>query len=115
MHNKYQFKITFLTQFFWLKRAPSRGKLLYKIMGGAIFFQISEKGAILKISLGNPALDQQNDTYYSHRKCNAKEMYININSNHLPNVKKELPNMILNRLSALSKNKVMFDYFFTLF
>ena len=51
----------------------------------------------------------QNDTYHPHRKCNAKEMYININSNHLPNVKKELPNMILNRLSALSKNKVMFN------
>ena len=36
-------------------------------------------------------------------------MYININSNHPPNVKKELPNMIQNRLSALSKNKVMFN------
>ena len=54
MHKKYQSKI--LTQRFWLKRAPSRGKLLYKIMG-AIFFQISEKGAILEMSLGNPGLE----------------------------------------------------------
>ena len=35
-------------------------------------------------------------------------MYININSDHPPNVKKELPSMIQNRLSVLSKNKVMF-------
>ena len=55
MHNKYQYKITFLTQHFWLKRAPSKGKLLYKIMGGD-FFQIAEKGAILEMSLGNPGL-----------------------------------------------------------
>ena len=57
MHNKYQSKITFLTQHFWLKRAPSKGKLLYKNMGGD-FFLISEKGAILKMSLGNPDLDR---------------------------------------------------------
>ena len=54
MHNKYQFKITFLIQLFWLKRAPLKGNSLYKIMEGAIFFQISEKGTILKMSLGNP-------------------------------------------------------------
>ena len=40
-------------------RAPSRGKLLYEIKGGDFFFQISEKGAILKISLGNPAIEGQ--------------------------------------------------------
>ena len=62
-----------------------------------------------KIDFLDISLDLQNDTYYPHIKCNSKEMYININSNHPPNVKKELPNMIQNRLSALSKNKVMFN------
>ena len=57
MHKKYQSKITFLTQHFWLRRAPSSGKLLYKIMG-AIFFQISEMGAILSMSLGNPGVNK---------------------------------------------------------
>ena len=38
-----------------------------------------------------------------------KEIYININSNHPPNVKKELPNMIQNGLSAFSKNKLIFN------
>ena len=36
-------------------------------------------------------------------------MYIDINLNYQPNVKKELPSMIQSRLSVLSKNKVMFD------
>ena len=55
MHDKYQFRITFLTQLFWLKRAPLKGNTLYKIMGGD-FFLISDKGAILKMSFGNPGL-----------------------------------------------------------
>ena len=47
--------------------------------------------------------------YRPQRKSNAKEKYINVNSNHLPSVKRELPNMIQNRLSAPSKNKSMFN------
>ena len=43
MHKKYQSKITFLTQHFWLKRAPSRGKLLYKFMGGDFFFKFLKR------------------------------------------------------------------------
>ena len=39
------------------KKGAFKRKFSGKIYGGAIFFQISEKGAIFKISLGNPDLD----------------------------------------------------------
>ena len=38
------------------KKGALKRKLSVKNYGGAIFFQISEKGAILKMSLGNPGL-----------------------------------------------------------
>ena len=46
--------------------------------------------------------------YHPHRKLNAKEKKnINTNFNHPQSVKRELPNMIQNISSALSKNKTM--------
>ena len=48
MHNKYQFEITFLTQLFWLKRAPLKGNSLYKIMGGRFFFKFLKRGRFWK-------------------------------------------------------------------
>ena len=41
--------------------------------GGAIFFQISEKGAILKISLGNPDLDNEQQ---SKLKCKIQRSIV---------------------------------------
>ena len=53
MHNKYKFKITFLTQLFWLKRAPLKGNSLYKIMGGD-FFSNFWKGGDFENKFGKP-------------------------------------------------------------
>ena len=93
-----------------------RSKRIIEQTGKCIRAVFSEQNLKIKIESDScktdfldVSLDLQNETYYPHRKCNAKEMYININSNHPPSVKKELPNMIQNRLSALSKNKVMFN------
>jgi len=36
-------------------------------------------------------------------------VYIDINSNHPPNIKKELPRMICSRLSNLSSSREMFE------
>ena len=54
-------------------------------------------------------LDLQINIYHPFRKDNAKEIYINLNSNHPPNIKRELLSMIQRRLSYLSKNKHVFD------
>ena len=47
VYKKYRSKIIFLTQLFWQKSAPSRRKLLYKIMG-AIFFKFLKRGRFRK-------------------------------------------------------------------
>ena len=62
-----------------------------------------------KIDFFDITLDLQNNIYNSFRKENAKEVYINSNPNHPPNIKRELPRMIQHRLSHLSKNKHVFD------
>ena len=53
MHKKYLSKISYLTQLFWLKRAPSKEKLLYKIMGGD-FLKKFQKGGDFVNEFGKP-------------------------------------------------------------
>ena len=43
------------------------------------------------------------------RKANDHPNYIHVNSNHPPNIIKQLPNMIQDRLSTNSSNKELFD------
>ena len=62
-----------------------------------------------KIDFLDITLDLQNNIYHPFRKENAKEIYINSNSNHPPNIKRELPKVIQHRLLHLSKNKHVFD------
>ena len=50
-------------------------------------------------------LDLINNTYRSYKKPNDKPMYINVNSNHPPNIIKQIPESINKRLSNLSSNK----------
>jgi len=54
-------------------------------------------------------LDLKNNSFKAYRKPNDASVYININSNHPPNIKKELPRMICSRLSNLSSSKEMFE------
>ena len=54
-------------------------------------------------------LDLKNNSFKAYRKPNDTPVYIDINSNHPPNIKKELPRMICSRLSNLSSSKEMFE------
>jgi hypothetical protein len=48
-------------------------------------------------------------TYKPYRKPNDETMYVNANSNHPPNILKQLPISIEDRLRNLSSNKEIFD------
>ena len=54
-------------------------------------------------------LDLRDGSYKPYRKVNNLPVYINVNSNHPHNIKKQLPNMIQTRLSSLSCSKEMFE------
>lgn len=49
------------------------------------------------------------DIYKPFRKPNSKPVYIHVNSNHPPHIKKQIPKMIGKRLSSISKNEKIFD------
>ena len=49
------------------------------------------------------------EVYYPYRKPNDTPLYININSDHPPIIKKKLRGMIENRLSQISSSKEVFD------
>ena len=96
----------------WLLIIKKRSKRIIEKTKKDIRAVLLEQNLRVKIELDSSkidfldiSLDLQNDIDHPHRKSNAKEKYININSNHSPSVKGELHNMIQNRLSALSKNK----------
>ena len=48
-------------------------------------------------------------TFSPYRKPNDNPLYINIQSNHPPFIKKQLPQMISNRISELSSNESIFN------
>ena len=50
-----------------------------------------------------------NNFYKPYRKPNNKTIYINKQSNHLPNVLKQLPKSIPKRISDTSSSKDIFD------
>ena len=54
-------------------------------------------------------LDLKNENFKPFRKENDKPQYINKHSNHPPNIKKELPEMIKKRLSELSSSEELFN------
>ena len=54
-------------------------------------------------------LDLLKNQYYPYRKPNDTPLYININSDHPPIIKKKLRGMIENRLSQISSSKEVFD------
>ena len=53
--------------------------------------------------------DLENNLYKPYRKPNNKPIYINKESNHPPNVLKQLPKSIAKRKSDASSSKDMFD------
>ena len=55
--------------------------------------------------------DLHGDTYKPYRKPNDKPVYIHTESNHPPNVAKQLPEAVNKRLNEISCNKKAFDDF----
>ena len=55
------------------------------------------------------SFDLHNILYKPYRKPNNKPIYINKQSNHLPNVIKQLPKSIAKRISDTPSNKYVFD------
>ena len=47
--------------------------------------------------------------YQPYKKPNDTPTYISVNSNHLPNISKALPNSISKRISNISSNKATFN------
>ena len=54
-------------------------------------------------------LDLDSGEFCPFRKPNDNPLYIDINSDHPPTIKKQLKNMIQKRLSTLSSSKAVFD------
>ena len=54
-------------------------------------------------------LDLEKNLYSPYRKPNDEPLYIHIQSNHPPSIRKQLPSMIEERLSAISSNEETFN------
>ena len=54
-------------------------------------------------------LDLQEDTHAPYRKPNDTPLYVHVDSNHPPNVIKEIPNSINTRLNNISSNRQAFE------
>ena len=57
---------------------------------------------IIQTDFLDVTLNFKTEKQWPSRKPNDQQLYININSNHPPSIKKALPGMISNRLSELS-------------
>ena len=54
-------------------------------------------------------LDLEKNLYSPYRKPNDEPLYIHIQSNHPPSIRKQLPSMIEERLSAISSDEETFN------
>ena len=64
--------------------------------------KITIEANIIQTDFLDVTLNLNTEKHWPFRKPNDEQLYININSNHPPSIKKALPNMISNRLSELS-------------
>ena len=62
-----------------------------------------------KVDFLDITMDLEKYEYLPFRKENAKNIYMNFNSNHPYPIKKEIPSKVQKRLSSLSKTKEIFD------
>ena len=83
-------------------------KELHEIFKG-INLKITVETSLKATDFLDVTLDLKNNKYYPYRKPNNPPLYINANSNHPPNVIREIPKMIEKRLSDLSCNKAEFE------
>ena len=72
-------------------------------------FKIDIKTNVKVVYFLDATFNLSNGTYKLHKKPNDTLLYINTSSNHPPQVIKQLPSSIPDRLSKNSSNKEMFD------
>ena len=71
--------------------------------------QITSQCNLKRTDFLDVCLDLENGTYCPYRKPNDVPLYININSNHPPIIKKQLPCTVARRISELSCSEEMFS------
>ena len=78
---------------------------IFKEHGLQIVIEANHK----KVNFLDITLDLTSGVYQPYTKPNANIKYVHIQSNHPPNIKKNLPKNINNRLSKISSNSEVFD------
>ena len=70
---------------------------------------ITTKANLKALNFLDIQLDLINSSYQPYRKPNDNPMYIDINSNRPPNIKKQIPKSISKRICELSSKKEIFN------
>ena len=78
---------------------------IFKDIGFSIDIQTNLK----EVDFLDVTLNRQNGTYCPYKKANDKLLYIHSSSNHPPQIIKQLPNSISERLSKNSSNQEVFN------
>eukprot|EP00117_Sycon_ciliatum_P025045 scpid96028/ scgid20871/ len=60
-------------------------------------------------------LNLQNGNYQPYRKPNDNPLYLNIQSNHPPNILRNLPKAVGRRIASISADEAVFDRFLTVY
>ena len=72
-------------------------------------FSIDIQTNIKEVDFLDVMLNLQNDTYRPYKKANDKLLYIHSSLNHPPQIIKQLPNSISERLPKNSSNQEVFN------
>ena len=70
---------------------------------------IATKASLNVVKFLDIQQDLINGSYGPYRKRNNNPMYIDINSNHPPSIKKQIPKPVSKRISKLPSNKEIFN------
>ena len=70
---------------------------------------ITTEAGIMQTDFLDATFDLTSESFWPYGKPNSNPQYIHTSSNHLPNIKKQLPNMIAKSLSQNSIDKSEFE------
>ena len=93
-----------LTASKWNKKRKTIIKI-FKDIG----FSIDIRTNLKELDFLDVTLNLKNGTYHPYKKGNDKLLYIHSSSNHPPQIIKQLPNSISERLSKNSSNQEVFN------
>ena len=71
--------------------------------------RITIEADLTTVNFLDVTFDLKDNSYKPYKKPNDKPLYVHVKSNHPPNVLKEIPKSINNRLRKISSNKEAFD------